>query len=103
MIEKFGIEINEVGLWWVVFGMAGQLAFTGRFLVQWIVSEKKRRSVVPVFFWYLSLLGASILLVYFIKRGEIVGTVGQTVGWIVYVRNIMLIHKHSRKPVEKTA
>ena len=103
MMEQFVHEINEVGLWWVIFGMVGQLAFTGRFLVQWIVSEKKRRSVVPVFFWYLSLLGASILLVYFIKRGEVVGTVGQAVGWIVYVRNIMLIHKHSRKPVEKTA
>ena len=93
IVQRFLDEIKEVGWWWLVFGAIGQFAFTGRFLFQWIISEKRGRSVVPVFFWYLSLLGASMLLVYFIRRGEAVGAVGQSVGWFVYIRNIMLIRK----------
>ncbi len=102
-MEKFIREINEVGMWWVVFGGIGQLAFTMRFLTQWIISEKKGKSVVPVFFWYLSIVGASMLLAYFIKRGEAVGAVGQSVGWVVYIRNIMLIRKNRLKDAGETA
>ena len=66
-------------------------AFTGRMLVQWFSSERSRRSIVPVSFWWMSLVGATMLLVYFIWRRDIVGILGQTTGWIIYVRNLALI------------
>jgi lipid-A-disaccharide synthase-like uncharacterized protein len=97
----FGEEIRQIGLWWLVFGLIGQFAFTSRFIVQWIISERKGKSVMPIFFWYLSLVGATILLVYFIKRRDPVGMIGQSVGWLVYVRNIMLARREPNKPLEE--
>lgn len=86
-------EIRE--LWrvdlWVALGLVGQALFTARFLVQWIASEKSRRSVVPVWFWYLSLIGGSISLVYAIGIGSLPFALGQATGLIVYTRNLMLI------------
>lgn len=81
------------GIAWVLLGLGGQLLFTGRMLVQWIASEKIRRSVVPVSFWWMSLIGATMLLVYFIWRRDIVGIIGQATGWIIYIRNLVLIHR----------
>jgi lipid-A-disaccharide synthase-like uncharacterized protein len=83
---------------WIGFGLAGQLIFGLRFLIQWIASERKKESYIPVFFWYLSLGGAAILLTYAIHRRDPVFILGQTTGFIVYVRNIMLIYK---KKLEK--
>lgn len=84
---------SPVGVAWVALGLGGQLLFTGRMLVQWIVSEKNKRSVVPVSFWWMSLIGATMLLVYFIWRRDIVGILGQSTGWVIYVRNLVLIRK----------
>ena len=84
---------SPMGLAWVALGLGGQILFTGRMLVQWISSEKSRRSVVPVAFWWMSLIGASMLLVYFIWRRDIVGILGQATGWFIYIRNLVLIHK----------
>ncbi len=80
---------------WVAVGLLGQVLFSGRMIVQWLVSEKKRRSVVPVSFWWMSLIGATMLLVYFTWRRDIVGVLGQSTGWLIYVRNLWLIY---RKP-----
>jgi lipid-A-disaccharide synthase-like uncharacterized protein len=86
---------------WIGFGLAGQLIFGTRFLIQWIASERKKESYIPVFFWYLSLAGAAILLTYAIHRRDPVFILGQTTGFIVYVRNIMLIYKKRRlKPAD---
>ncbi|GAB4176748.1 MAG: hypothetical protein Fur0032_16810 [Terrimicrobiaceae bacterium] len=82
---------SPAGIVWVALGLGGQLLFTGRMLVQWLVSEKSRRSVVPVSFWWMSLIGSSMLLVYFIWRRDIVGIIGQGTGWIIYIRNLVLI------------
>ena len=76
---------------WVAIGLGGQLIFSGRMLVQWLASEKKRRSVVPAAFWYLSLGGALMLAAYFIWRQDMVGLLGQSMGLVVYVRNIRLL------------
>lgn len=81
---------------WVAFGLIGQLAFFMRFVIQWIVSERKRESVIPEVFWYLSIIGSLILLVYAIYRKDPVFILGQSVGSVVYIRNIMLIHNKKR-------
>lgn len=80
------------GVLWVVLGLTGQVLFTGRMVLQWLVSEKHRRSVVPVGFWWMSLGGATMLLVYFVWRRDIVGVLGQSTGWFIYVRNLVLIY-----------
>lgn len=84
---------SAVGVAWVALGFLGQLLFTGRMLVQWLASERSRRSVVPVAFWWMSLGGATMLLVYFVWRKDIVGVVGQATGWLIYLRNLRLIHR----------
>jgi lipid-A-disaccharide synthase-like uncharacterized protein len=82
------------GAVWVAVGLLGQLLFTGRMIVQWLATEKSRRSVVPTSFWWMSLLGASMLLVYFAWRKDVIGVLGQATGWFIYVRNLWLIHTH---------
>ena len=84
-------------MYWQIVGFAGQAVFTARFLVQWIASEKKRDSVVPVAFWWLSLQGGLLLLAYAIYRKDPVFIVGQSMGMVVYVRNLMLVGKKKRR------
>ena len=79
---------------WLALGFAGQLAFTGRFAVQWLYSEYKKRSVMPMSFWYLSILGSGLLLAYAIYRQDQVFILGQSFGFIVYLRNIQLTRRH---------
>ena len=83
---------SPIGIAWVLVGLLGQALFTGRMVVQWMVSERRGRSTVPVIFWWLSLMGASMLLVYFIWRKDIVGILGQGLGWFIYLRNLSLIY-----------
>jgi lipid-A-disaccharide synthase-like uncharacterized protein len=75
----------------VIVGFCGQAIFMSRFLVQWIASERARRSIIPIAFWYLSLAGAAILLSYAIYIQDPVFVVGQMFGFIVYIRNLYLI------------
>lgn len=80
-------------LFWIILGFLGQFLFFMRFFVQWIVSEKKGESTIPIAFWYFSLLGGGILFVYAIWRKDPVFIVGQGGGLIIYIRNLMLIYK----------
>ena len=82
--------------WWVMVGLSGQVMFSARFLIQWIMSERARRSVMPIAFWYFSLAGGMILLAYAIYRRDPVFMLGQATGLIVYVRNLWLIHAAKR-------
>lgn len=79
--------------WWVMIGLGGQLAFTARFLVQWIASEKAGRSTIPIAFWYFSIVGGTILLSYAIYRGDPVFILGQSMGVVIYSRNLWLIRR----------
>ena len=89
------LNISEpLGIAWVALGFLGQALFTGRMVVQWLVSEKSRRSVIPVAFWWMSLGGGVMLLTYFIWRKDIVGVMGQSVGVFIYTRNLILIARH---------
>ncbi len=75
---------------WLVLGFAAQGLFTARFLVQWVVSERRKRSTVPKAFWYCSLGGSALLLVYAIHVRDPVFILGQSFGFVVYIRNLML-------------
>src|SRR5262249_42045257 len=78
---------------WLGIGFFGQALFFGRLVVQWIASEKKAESQVPVSFWYMSLIGGLITLAYAIYLQDPVFIAGQGVGSVVYIRNLMLIHR----------
>jgi lipid-A-disaccharide synthase-like uncharacterized protein len=81
---------------WVVFGFLGQAIFAARFIIQWIVSEKKKESFVPLSFWYFSIAGGVVLLIYAIYKKDPVFMLGQASGLVVYTRNLMLITKKNR-------
>ncbi|MGN8252261.1 lipid-A-disaccharide synthase N-terminal domain-containing protein [Pseudomonas sp. SMV7] len=82
---------------WLIIGFAGQVVFTGRFVLQWLYSEIKRRSLIPVGFWYLSILGSALLLAYAIYRQDPVFIIGQSFGFLVYLRNLQLIARHPQQ------
>jgi lipid-A-disaccharide synthase-like uncharacterized protein len=88
---------------WVAIGFLGQFTFAARFIVQWIASERERRSHVPIQFWYLSLVGGAITTAYAIHRRDPVFIVGQASGLVVYIRNLMLIHRHAHRDPAQAA
>jgi lipid-A-disaccharide synthase-like uncharacterized protein len=77
--------------WWLLIGFLGQALFMMRFVIQWFHSERQRKSVVPVAFWYFSVLGGVTLLVYSIYRADPVFITGQLLGIFIYLRNLYLI------------
>ena len=83
--------------YWIVVGLAGQACFFMRFLIQWIVSEKRGESIIPLPFWYFSIGGSLILLTYSIHRQDPVFILGQSVGSIIYIRNLILIGRKKRE------
>jgi lipid-A-disaccharide synthase-like uncharacterized protein len=76
---------------WVVLGFVAQFFFTMRFVVQWIASERARKSVMPVAFWFFSVGGGALLLVYALYRKDPVFIAGQALGLLVYLRNVYFI------------
>jgi lipid-A-disaccharide synthase-like uncharacterized protein len=84
---------NPFGYVWVGLGLLGQVLFTGRMVVQWLVSEKAKKSTVPPIFWWMSLVGSTMLMAYFGWRRDPVGLLGQSFGWFIYVRNLWFIYR----------
>ena len=82
---------------WVAFGTAGQLIFFSRWIIQWLSSEKNKTSVIPVTFWWCSLIGGLVTLVYAKHIGSFPFMLAQAVGLIVYTRNLILIYKGKTK------
>ncbi|MGA6827142.1 lipid-A-disaccharide synthase N-terminal domain-containing protein [Nitrospira sp. NS4] len=78
---------------WIAIGFLGQGLFFGRWIIQWLASERSASSKVPVAFWYMSLIGGLITLAYAIYRKDPVFIAGQSIGSVVYVRNLMLIYR----------
>ncbi|MGH9440812.1 MAG: lipid-A-disaccharide synthase N-terminal domain-containing protein [Thermoanaerobaculia bacterium] len=78
---------------WLAIGLGGQLLFSLRFLVQWIASERRGESYIPIIFWHLSIGGSIVLLAYAIHRRDVVFELGQAGGILVYVRNLWLIRR----------
>jgi lipid-A-disaccharide synthase-like uncharacterized protein len=87
---------------WLAAGFGGQLLFAARFLVQWLVSEKRRRSVIPTAFWYLSIAGGGVLLVYAIHVRDPVFIAGQATGVFIYSRNLLLLRNHNEHSPERS-
>jgi lipid-A-disaccharide synthase-like uncharacterized protein len=83
---------------WLVLGFLGQGMFASRFLVQWIASEKAHKSIIPVQFWFLSIVGSAILTAYAIHRRDPVFILGQSFGLLVYYRNLVLLRKEGKDP-----
>ena len=77
--------------WWVILGFVAQLMFTGRFLIQWIESEREGKSVIPIAFWFFSIAGGLLLLAYALYRRDPVFIAGQAFGVFVYLRNLYLV------------
>jgi len=86
----FGLEWS----WLTLFGLTGNIAFSMRFILQWVASERQKRSVVPVSFWYWSIVGSAILCSYFILRRDPVGVIAYLPNSVIYFRNLHLIRKH---------
>ncbi len=89
---------------WIIVGFAGQALFSARFLVQWIASERHKRSIIPVAFWYFSICGGGTLLAYAIYRGDPVFIAGQAGGLLIYFRNLYFVFREHRAgaPLEPT-
>lgn len=96
MLQKLWGQFQDP---WVIIGLIGQSFFFLRFLIQWLASERAGMSVIPRAFWYMSIAGALIVLVYGVQRVEPVLIVGQSAGLIVYLRNLWLIYRRHRDTV----
>lgn len=81
---------------WLAVGFLGQGFFSMRFLIQWIASERRKESVIPIYFWYFSLLGGATLFIYAVYRLDPVFILGQGTGLFIYTRNLVLIYRRAR-------
>ncbi len=86
-------NLSSFEIFFLIIGFFGQLLFASRFIYQWIYSEKKGKSVIPIGFWYLSIFGGIGLLIYAISRKDPVIIVGQMFGIFIYIRNLILIYR----------
>ena len=87
------VNLSQIEIIFLIIGFIGQGIFASRFIVQWLYSEKKGESVIPIAFWYLSIFGGISLLTYAIFRKDPVIIIGQSFGIIIYVRNLFLIYR----------
>jgi lipid-A-disaccharide synthase-like uncharacterized protein len=86
---------------WLVIGFLGQALFSARFIVQWLKSEREKKSVFPIAFWYFSIGGGVTLLAYAIYRQDPVFIVGQFTGLFIYLRNLyFVVHERKKLNVE---
>ncbi|MFO1192286.1 MAG: lipid-A-disaccharide synthase N-terminal domain-containing protein [Rhodoferax sp.] len=93
------IDIDKT---WLAIGLLGQALFSARFIVQWLQSERVKKSVIPSAFWYFSMAGGATLLAYAIHRRDPVFIIGQGTGLIIYFRNLQFLWR-DRKSADKTA
>ena len=82
---------------WLTVGFSGQALFSARFLIQWISSERAKKSVIPEAFWWCSIGGAMVLLSYALYRQDPVFILGQSVGFFIYGRNLQLLHRERKR------
>ena len=88
----------KVDPFWEITAFVGEVVFGGRFILQWLVSEYRKQSHVPVAFWYMSIVGSIILLAYFIHKASLALIIAFTLQIFIYVRNLFLIKKNKNSP-----
>ena len=91
---------SKIDMVWLCVGLLGQVLFMMRFIVQWLHSERHQKSVIPVSFWYFSLIGGLAVLFYGLHKAEPVIILGQLPGTFVYARNLVLIKRHAKTKSE---
>jgi lipid-A-disaccharide synthase-like uncharacterized protein len=96
MGASFNNMLGTTEFRWIMFGLLGQIMFTGRFVIQWIASERAKKSVVTRSFWIFSIVGSSVLSVYAIYRKDPVFIVGQVPGILIYARNLVIMRNQER-------
>ena len=89
-------SLSNIEIFFLIIGFIGQAIFASRFLIQWLYSEKKGESTIPIIFWYLSIFGGFGLLTYAIFRKDPVIITGQIFGIFIYLRNLILIYKKTQ-------
>ena len=87
------MNLEQIPVAWLLVGFLGQGMFSTRFLIQWIASERLKRSVVPELFWWFSMAGGGLLVAYAVQRRDPVFVVGQAAGLLIYIRNLVLIYR----------
>ena len=92
-MNEYFSNLTNFEITFLIIGFIGQALFASRFIVQWIYSEKKGESYIPLIFWYLSIFGGIGLLIYAISRKDPVIIMGQTFGIFIYLRNLFLIYR----------
>lgn len=95
-MEFYGFKID----FWTIWGLIGQFFFLLSFIVQWYRSEKRKRSYLPIDFWYLRLFASGWLIVYVIVRRDIVFLVALILQVLIYLRNLQIIHKNPEQNME---
>ena len=88
--------MQDIPTSWLILGFLGQFLFSMRFLIQWVYSEKNKKSIIPKAFWYFSLAGGLTLLSYAILRQDPVFIAGQGLGLLIYIRNLMFIRRENQ-------
>jgi lipid-A-disaccharide synthase-like uncharacterized protein len=95
-LHQWWTSTSATEMTWLTVGFLAQLKFSMRFIVQWIASERARRSIVPETFWYFSMVGGAMLFAYAVYRLDPVFMLGQGMGLLIYARNIYFIRAHHR-------
>jgi lipid-A-disaccharide synthase-like uncharacterized protein len=103
MQDTLDFILREIQQPLIIFGFAAQFIFFMRFVVQWLASERRGESHVPIAFWYLSLVGGLMTLVYAILRKDIVFATAMTLSSFIYIRNLMLIYAKRARDAAETA
>ena len=93
-LNAYIVGMPSIDLMWLAIGLLGQCLFMARFIVQWIHSERHGESLIPISFWYLSLIGGLVVLAYGLHKLDPVIILGQLPGTVVYTRNLMLIRRN---------
>lgn len=98
-MSHYFANLSTFDLAWLIIGFLGQFMFSARFILQWLASEKHRKSTIPISFWYCSILGSVTLLAYAIHKRDPVFILGQSFGVFIYLRNLYFIYENKKSEI----
>jgi lipid-A-disaccharide synthase-like uncharacterized protein len=101
MVDKINQIFSHEITFWLILGLLGQAIFAGRFVVQWIASEIEKKSVIPVSFWHMSVVGSLLTLAYAFHKADPVFILGYLFNCLIYFRNLYFIYTHKEKQAQE--